>query len=86
MRTDASGETSGDERSRDLYDIVADYADRINAGEAFEPDAILAEHPELCGEILDQLQAFISLPQPAAGGQTLGRLGDYTLHRLIGRG
>ena len=86
MRTDASGETSGDERSRDLYDIVADYADRINAGEAFEPDAILAEHPELCGEILDQLQAFISLPQPAAGGQPLGTLGDYTLRRLIGRG
>ncbi|MBN1441331.1 MAG: protein kinase, partial [Planctomycetes bacterium] len=86
MRTDEPGGPSREDRSRDLDDIVAEYADRINAGETIRPEDILAEHPALCVEILDQLQAFVSVRQPADGGRELGTLGDYTLRRQIGRG
>ena len=75
-----------EDRSGDLDDIVAEYVDRVNAGERIHPDDILSEHPTLCGEILDQLEAFVSVGHSRDPEEPLGTLGDYTLRRQIGRG
>ncbi len=66
-------------------DIVAEYADRLIAGEKVEAEEILTTYPTLGGEILEQLEAFVHLC-PKTNDTPLGTLGDYTLRRQIGRG
>ncbi len=79
-------ESSPDLNSNHDFDtIVTDYLDRLNRGEVLDPFQILAEHPELGQEILEELQAFISLDSTTESSP-LGTLGDYTLRRQIGRG
>ena len=62
-----------DPQSHSLDDIVADYADRLSGGEQIEPEEILSEHPTLCGEILDQLGAFVSVGLPVPSENIMTR-------------
>jgi hypothetical protein len=66
-------------------EILAEYIDRLTKGESLHPELILAAHPTMGPEIIEQLEAF----QGFGGHNTntpLGTLGDYTLRRQIGRG
>jgi serine/threonine protein kinase/tetratricopeptide (TPR) repeat protein len=89
MRDDAEGAGGaggGEDLSRDLNDLVADYVDRLNAGEEIDREAIRARHPDLADEILSELDAFVEVGWRERAGRELGTFGDYTLRRQIGRG
>ncbi len=80
----SSGESRGTESP--LEDVVAEYVDRLNAGERINPLEILSDHPRTGQQILDQLKTFIDIDSDVSIGSPLGTLGDYTLRRQIGRG
>lgn len=50
-----------EERERRVSDIVSEYLDRLNAGEAIDPADIAAKHGELASDVLLELEAFIDL-------------------------
>jgi tetratricopeptide (TPR) repeat protein len=86
---DGSPETPCEDRRRDALDvIVAAYLDRLNAGEEIDPLEVATDHPEAAREILEELAYYVRLDGRATdeAGADLGRLGDYTLRRRIGRG
>ncbi len=81
--------TSGDRSSRyddELGRVLAEYMDRINRGEALDEDEISRVHPELAGELIDNLRTLTRIGRSEAREVPLGTLGDYTLRREIGRG
>ena len=80
----SSGASPGSESP--LEDVVAEYVDRLNAGERINPLEILSDHPRTGQQILDQLKTFIDIDSDVSTGSPLGTLGDYTLRREIGRG
>ena len=63
--------------------ILAEYVERLNAGEELSPFEILAAYPDNGPEILRDLDTYASLERQST---PLGTLGDYTLRRQIGRG
>ncbi len=72
-----------------IEEIVAHYVERLNLGEEIEASGVLAEYPDLVGEILDHLHCFLdcaSASNTRTEDAPLGTLGDYTLRRQIGRG
>jgi serine/threonine protein kinase len=69
-----------------LAGLIADYLDRLNAGEDLDPATVIAEHPEDGPRILAALEEFVRLEPSAGDGPALGVIGDYTLRRRIGRG
>ncbi len=75
------GERSGEA----VEDVAAYYADRLIAGEKVDPAEILSAHPTLGPEILGALEVFVGVG-PGSQDEPLGKLGDYTLRRQIGRG
>src|SRR5262245_49080057 len=72
--------------SANVDDLVAEYLDRLNAGESLDPFAILAEHPDVGPQVVKKLEAFVDLGPCPTEAIPLGTLGDYTLRRQIGRG
>jgi serine/threonine protein kinase len=66
--------------------IVADYLDRLNSGQALDPDEILARHPRHGREIVRKLERFVALGSAVGSPPTLSILGDYRIRREIGRG
>jgi serine/threonine protein kinase len=76
---------ASDDESR-LEEVVAAYIDRLSAGETIDPVIILAEHPEIAGEVIEQLHVYLDLAGGDGQKQAPGALGDYTLRRQIGRG
>jgi hypothetical protein len=78
-----------DARGDALADLLWEYVDRLNAGEALDTEIIRAEHPELAGELIVELEALKGWQADEPGMPDtvlLGTLGDYTLLRQIGRG
>ena len=71
-----------------VEDAIAQYLDRLDAGETVEPAAVLAENPEIGTEVLESLEDFLDLghSQRGAGRLAARTLGDYTLSRPLGRG
>src|SRR5262245_56592935 len=75
-----------------LDDLIDALSKRIQAGEAVDPEAVVAAHPEHAAalrRVLPAIQALAVLsPEAAAGGpgEALGELGDYRLLREVGRG
>ena len=59
-------ESSSNEQQ--LSDFLADYIERLTAGEKIEPEEILAEHPTLGPTILEEL-AWIFLARKGEGGK-----------------
>ena len=43
--------------------LLAEYVDRLTAGEAFNVEKIRADHPEVAEELIDQLRALQGLFQ-----------------------
>ncbi|MBI4583297.1 MAG: protein kinase [Planctomycetes bacterium] len=81
----------GGENGPSLDLVLARYVDRINKGQRVEAAEVYAENPEAAAEILEQLKAFQEIdlefqPDASLGTRALGKLGDYTLRRQIGRG
>ena len=76
-------DTSDDQR---LDRLIAQYIDRLNAGEALDPTEIVAKDPDLGPDVVKELETFLQLAPSAVGASALGTLGDYTLRRQIGRG
>jgi hypothetical protein len=72
------------EDRQELDRVVAQYVDRLNAGEKLDPLEIIASHPEDGEQILERLETFAGLSSD--DHEPLGTLGDYTLRRQIGRG
>ena len=87
MAGDEGKETSPDwKKDEELEDLFAIYIDRLNRGEKFHPQEIMARHPRIGEELLECLEGYID-SEPASGKDwPLGSLGDYTLRRQIGRG
>ncbi len=71
---------------RALEQLLAEYIDRLTAGEILDREQILADHPECGTALLEQLETFFELAASPAHQSPLGALGDYTLRRQIGRG
>ncbi len=90
--------TEGDEAM--LADLIEEFIDRRKAGEALDPDAFAAEHPDHAEAIRDLIPTVAVMnelaltacrePDPAdAGGPSCpegDRLGDFRILRVIGRG
>jgi WD40 repeat protein/tRNA A-37 threonylcarbamoyl transferase component Bud32 len=84
---------SSDDR---VVEIIAACRERLERGEAFDPDELLREHPDLAGElrgvfaVMTRLRPPVRKPGADAGredGSPAGRtLGGYRLVREIGRG
>ena len=72
-------------REERLAKIIAEFADRVNAGEAIDAQDILIAHPDLAHDLAPALDALDAL-KPSAIEEPLGTFGDYTLRRRIGRG
>jgi len=69
-------------------ELLAEYLNRLNAGERIDPLEVIASHPDEGEELLADLQAFLQVA-PSADGDTDPQpvtLGDYTLRRRLGRG
>jgi serine/threonine protein kinase/Flp pilus assembly protein TadD len=79
--TDSDGPRRHDE-------LLAEYLNRLNAGERIDPLEVIASHPEEGEELLADLETFIRVSPTASetGAAPLRTLGDYTLRRRIGRG
>src|SRR5512145_2023127 len=70
-----------------LEALVGEYVDRLRSGERIDPVDILAEHPDLGEEVVRELHAFLDLCGPEGTEERpLGKLGDFTLRRQLGRG
>jgi len=76
----------GREHDKRVGHLVSEYLDRLNRGEKLNPLQILAEHPDVGGEVLKDLETYIALGAGDSPPATLGTLGDYTLRRKIGSG
>ena len=66
--------------------VLADYTDRVNAGETVSIDAVLSAHPDLAAELEVALEGLRGLWPSGTDNDPLGVLGDYELLREIGRG
>jgi tetratricopeptide (TPR) repeat protein len=75
-----------DKERSNLEDLFAHYIDRLNGGERIGREEILADNPVHGPEILEHLEEFIERTVDGEPDTSLGTLGDYTLHRQIGRG
>ena len=86
MATDPRRDESGN-AGPCLEDLFADYVDRLQRGERFHPQEILAKHPDVGEELLECLERYIGSSDSSFEAEArLGTLGDYTLRRQIGRG
>jgi serine/threonine protein kinase len=72
-------------------DIFRRHLEELQENGFFDPEEIIAAHPDFGPAVVEDLQTYIQLrpqetthsePEPSA----LGTLGDYTLRRQIGRG
>ncbi|MBN1420210.1 MAG: protein kinase, partial [Planctomycetes bacterium] len=70
----------------DLEALLAEYIERLNAGEALDVDSIRREHPDVADDLISELRLFQGIVPAPSEEQPLGTLGDYTLRRQIGRG
>ena len=76
-------------KADEIEKLFGQYVDRLNAGEPVLPDEVLFDHPTCGQELIETLQAFLSVgdsPPADLSRVPLGTLGDYTLRRQIGRG
>jgi WD40 repeat protein/serine/threonine protein kinase len=83
-----------------LDELLADFANRLQAGEALDVEGYVGQHPERAEKLrqllpavqaladLDWLNSAAPVPSPAGpgAGQALGALGDFRLLREVGRG
>ncbi len=90
--------TEGDEAT--LADLIEAFIDRRRAGEALDPSAFAAEHPEHAEALRDLIPTLAVMdelartacrePEPADAGRPSSpegdRLGDFRILRVIGRG
>jgi hypothetical protein len=86
--------TSNVEKDLRLAEVLDAYLAAVRAGMAPEPDALLAEHPELAGDLQECL-ASLKFLRKAGAGQPDGAgpeeqvprvLGDFRIGRELGRG
>ncbi|MBI4607265.1 MAG: serine/threonine protein kinase, partial [Planctomycetes bacterium] len=87
-RPSSGFDPAGEDRREELLE---EYVDRLNSGERIDPQDIRREHPAVAGALIEALEAFAALSASAPAGRLaeepqLGKLGDYTLRRRIGRG
>jgi serine/threonine protein kinase/predicted Zn-dependent protease len=88
-----------DAQDRALTDLVEEFAARVQAGEAIDPDSFAGAHPAFATRLrrlLPAVQALADLGRtgaseeagvPAPGsGVALSQLGDYRIRREVGRG
>jgi WD40 repeat protein/serine/threonine protein kinase len=92
--------TQGTEADPVLDELLADFANRLQAGEPVEVEAYARQHPERADElrrllpavqVLADLQHLTGAQDVASGSRSgreraLGTLGDYRLLREVGRG
>ncbi|MEM7233211.1 MAG: protein kinase, partial [Planctomycetota bacterium] len=72
----------------ELHDRVAEYVERLIAGEQIDPLDVVTENPGCGHEILEGLERFLALetgPEDE-GNEVIGELGHYALVREVGRG
>ena len=76
-------------RDPSTEDLLWEYIECLNRGEAIDDAKLRRDHPNLAEELLRQLEAFEEIGAVEGVEATLeplGTLGDYTLRRQIGRG
>ena len=71
---------------RGLEEALADYIDRLNRGQMLDEDMVLSEQPDLGPEIWSRLEVFETVGASLGNEEPLGKLGDFTLRRQLGRG
>jgi serine/threonine protein kinase len=98
MKESAKRLTSASQSDPVLDDLLADFANRLEAGEAVVGSAYISEHPERADELrrlLPAIEALADLERvtgadkvaPGPGlERMLGALGDFRLVREVGRG
>src|SRR5262249_31621524 len=91
----------GSDADQVLADVVADFANKLQAGEPVDVSAYVLEHPAQAQELhrlLPDMQLLAELGRSAgaaasagvpvgdSGGPQLGALGDFRILREVGRG
>ena len=66
--------------------VLAEYVERLNAGDVLNIAEIKKDHPALAEDLIDQLRLFQGAFRAAAIPPAVSTLGDYTLRHQIGRG
>jgi hypothetical protein len=89
----AASDATPSHAEKALADLVEQYTNRMQAGEAVDPESFARAHPEHADQLLLLLPALRVLAdfEPPAGpaaqaGPELGILGDFRLLREVGRG
>jgi serine/threonine protein kinase/Flp pilus assembly protein TadD len=83
-RSSREGDLSSSSARRE--EALERFIDRLNAGEAVDPEEIQRDYPEMAEDIISQLEVFAGFGDAREPVAALGILGDYTLRRQIGRG
>ena len=84
-----SSEPSGPDEpaERDTADLLWECIERVQSGESVDAARIRREYPEQAEELLRQLRAFCDIGEADRVEEPMKTsLGDYTLHRPLGRG
>ncbi len=79
-------EDTPDPREKRVSEALARYVDRLNRGEAVDPEEVGRECPDIAGDVPEQLEVFIGTAGSNRRQGPLGTIGEYTLRREIGRG
>ena len=85
MVADGKKDSRRGDEEQELQELFASYVDQLNRGDELNPQDILAKHPLVGEQLLACLEDFLGAGNATVNVQ-LQTLGDYTLHRQIGRG
>ncbi len=69
-----------------LAEVLAEYVNRLCAGETITREEVAAAHPDLAGELLQELETLKTLGEGSPGPAALESLGGYRILRQVGRG
>ncbi len=80
-----SRENETRERDETLARIVAEYCDRLIAGDALEPAQVVERYPEMGSELASAMEAIGELRAAVASDRPLSMLGEYQILRELDR-
>src|SRR5262245_40853986 len=86
MESDAEKSDPGSSRTEELAALIAEFSDRVNAGELSGEEETLPEHPEVGARRREARGALQQVNSGVAPQRPLKGVGDFRISRGVGRG